>query len=357
IIAKMLGVSIPEVMEGITSDPSVGGELIVEWSDADGQANSRQAVLSANEIVLTRSALHTAQQLGLLDALAAEFALVAPRSLLDDVQEEVREAERLVEQGHTTIGSTDAGLAVTKLEAGDVRLVRNRDRLRESLAWLEAKVQIVTRPVETIPAVGSEEEEVRDHIGRSSQDAVALAKHRGAVLYVDDIGLRRFFPSGSFSTISLLQGLVERGVLNSDARDHHLVFLVTRHIGHVAPSKELLNEALRRSGELGHEGLATVFGLIAGPGLTVLTAAQIVVQVVKAQVSATIRLAPTSQIVSLSLDAMSVVWPVRLCIQAMAQVAADELVLLPHTRQEVADACLEFLKQALGTIANGHSHT
>jgi tetratricopeptide (TPR) repeat protein len=350
-VAEMLDTTIPNVMERIRADPLAAGPMVVEWSDGEGRAHSRQAVLSTRDLVLTRSALHLAGELGILGILAEHFALSVPRSLVDEVEKELREAERLVQEGHTLLGSTGERPALTKFEPGDAWLVRQRDQLGELLAWLSISAQIVFRPLETVPARGSEEEQGRDHIGRGSYDAATLAKHRGALLYADDLGLRRFVsigdPHGSISTVSLLHGLVERGVLTPRDRDHFLLSLVERNVAFIAPSKELLEAALRRSAEIGHRGVTRVFGLLAAPWLTALEAAQIVVQVVKAQVSAPIQLAPTSQIVSLGLDAISVTWPPRLCIQGMGEASSEFLLLLPHVRQEVLEACREFALRAL----------
>jgi tetratricopeptide (TPR) repeat protein len=355
-VAEMLGTTVSDIMEWIRVDPSTTGQLVVEWSDAEGQTRSRQAVLSAEELVLTRSALDLAGHLGILDLLAEQFDLSAPQSLLDELEEELREAEQFVERGHTSLGSTGERLALSKLEPDDPTLVRQRDRLRDLLDWLGISAQIVTRPLETVPAVGSDEEQVRDHIGHASYDAAALAKHRQALLYADDIGLRRFVPvgdpHGSISTISLLHGLVERGVLAPSDRDQHLLALAERNVGLIAPSKELLEAALRRSGELGHQGVRKVFGLLAAPWLTALEAAQIVVQVVKAQISAPIQFATTSEIVLIGLDAMSSGWPARLCIQAMGEASSQLLLLLPHVRHEVLVASREFAALAFRSIGD-----
>jgi predicted Zn-dependent protease len=358
-LAKMLGVSIPEVMHAIRYDPDVAAPLMVEWSNSEGRMHSRLAVLSAKDVVLTRSALHTAVELGLLNILAAEFTLLAPRSLIDEMEEELREAERLVERGHTMIGSSGAGLAVTKLEAGDASLVHRRDRLREILAWLEHSATLVTRPLETIPAAGSKEEEVRGHLGRSSYDAAALAKHRGAPLYADDLGLRRFAPvgdpHGSFSTVSLLEGFAERGALTASVRDRHLLSLVVANTGQVAASRELLLEALRRSDEIGREGLEKVFRLLATSDLTAAAAAHMLVLVVKDQSLAAVQLAPASQIVTLGLGAMSETWPIRLCIQAVAHATSELLTILPQPRREVIEACKDFVAPAFGRVTGGRS--
>jgi tetratricopeptide (TPR) repeat protein len=360
VVAKMLGVSTPEVMDAIRNDPDVAAPLMVEWSNPEGRTNSQLAAVSATEVVLTRSGLHTADELGLLHTVAAEFTLLAPRSLIDEMEEEFRGAERLVERGHTMIGNAGAGITLTQLEAGDASLVDRRDRIREILDWLGYSATLVNRPLETIPAAGSREEEVRDHLGRSSYDAAALAKHRGAVMYADDLGLRRFVPvqnpHGSFSTVSLLQSLVERGALTASMRDKHLLTLVARNTGQVTASPELLMEALRRSDEIGRKGLMKAFWLLATSNLTVAAAAHILVQVVRAQALAPIQLVSASHILSLGLGAMSEAWPLRLCIQAIAQATSELLIVLPQLRTEVIEACKEFMTPAVGGIDSGRSH-
>lgn len=353
-IAKMLHVTIADVMEWISTVPSLAGPLMIEWSDINGQMRGRQAVLADRELVLTRSALHLAGELDLLDLLKEHSVLLAPRSLADDLDRELRDAEQQVLRGHTSMATDNGRLVVTKLDPGDAWLVRKRDRLRELVDWLRVSAQITTRPLETIPAVGSKEEEMREYLGRESSDAVALANHRGAVLYADDIGLRRFVsaddPHGSLSTISLLHGLVERGVMTPADRDRRLLALVAKNAHFILPSKKLLQTALRHSGDLGREGVARVFALLATPSFTAFAAARMVVEVVKAQVSAPIQVASTSEIVSFGLDAMSAGWPTQVCIQAMGQASEELLVLLPQIVQEVLDACKEFAVRSLPNL-------
>lgn len=60
--------------------------------------------------------------------------------------------------------------------------------------WVKENARVEFRPLETIGAPDSDEEEMRATIGEESIDAVSLVGPLGAVLYADDLGLRRFGP-------------------------------------------------------------------------------------------------------------------------------------------------------------------
>ncbi len=346
-IAEMLGATIPDVMSSTMSDPSLAGPLMVEWSDANGQEWSRAAAFAARETVIAPAALKIASDLGLLDLLATEFEVVAPRSLQQALEIEVAEAEQQLASGSTTLFSGQIGLDISKLESGHPALHQRLEDARARLKWITEFARILPRPLDTIGPVGSREEEVRDLVGPSSHDAAALAQRLGATLYADDLGLRRLVPSGeqhgSFSTVSLLHALAERGVISRAEHSKHLLTLAIRNIAVIRPSRALLEEALRSSERISPAGVQRAFDLLGAPGMTVGGASSMAVQTIKGQVMAPIQLAPTDTIVSLALRGMANMWPVPLCIHTLLQAASDELALLPHVRKMIQDACHTFI--------------
>lgn len=100
--------------------------------------------------------------------------------------------------------------------------------VNEQLAWAET-LHVEPR-LDSIKPVGSPEDDIRNHLGRSSFYAAILAEKLGAALYADDLGLRRLALGGavatSFSTLSLLVGLAERGTITAEQRDENLLRLV-----------------------------------------------------------------------------------------------------------------------------------
>jgi tetratricopeptide (TPR) repeat protein len=345
-VASLLGGTIADAMHQASTDPQKSGPLAVEWADRDGQEESRAAAFEATEVVITRSALKTAGDLGLLESIASSYKLVAPRSLSDELREEVFEAERLVAKGQKIAMSGNIGLQLHELAPGHPHLIEQLKIARLLLDWLKASVRIEPRPLPTIGAIGSPEEQVRDFIGNSSADAVALAQHLGATMYADDLGLRRLLPRNergrSFSSIGLLRALAERNFLSRNERDRHLLTLVTRHYRFVLPSRELLSEALRQITELGYTNVQHVFNLLGGPGVIPGDAARIVAQVIKALVTAPIQMSSVERVVQLALNGMATQWPASLCSQLVARAAADELILLPHQLRIVRQVCADF---------------
>ena len=80
-IVSLLPITIPELMLAASGDPLVR-PLLVEWSDLPSQEASVAAATEAHAIVLTRSALATAQRMGLLEAVAARYEVAIPTSLV-----------------------------------------------------------------------------------------------------------------------------------------------------------------------------------------------------------------------------------------------------------------------------------
>ena len=346
VVAGVLGSTITDAMSQASIDPAEFGPLLVEWSDREGQHESRAAAVQATEVVLTRSAVHTASTLGLVGRLRDTYTLVAPRSLRDALRREVADAEKLVIEGFKAVASGSTGLTVQDLEPGHPHLKSQLELLRAQVTWLEQSTRIEARPLETIKLPESREQEAREFVGRSSYDAVALTAHRDATMYADDLGLRRFLPKGSpgrsFSSVGLLFALAQRGVLTAEERDGHLLTLVQAHYAFVPPTRELLDLAVRGSAHLPHSIVAEVFALLGGPSMTLAEVAQIAAQVVKLVITRPIQVMAPELAVKLSLEAMARRWPRQLCALALQNAAQSELALLPQGLHIVQRLCSSF---------------
>jgi hypothetical protein len=130
--------------------------------------------------------------------------------------------------------------------------------------------------------------------------------------------------------------------LSPGIRDKHLVKLLEHHYNAIHPTPELLLEALA-PGQTAHAHIQ-VFGLLAGPTVDVFQSARTLVRAVRISVTSTVQTAPPRQIVRYGLEAMSLKFPPLACAQVVAQVAGDELYLLPSHLQAVRRICAEFLK-------------
>jgi tetratricopeptide (TPR) repeat protein len=346
--AVRLGVSIDELMSASMGDLETAGPLMVEWSGIDDQRTGCDAAAAGGVVILTRSALRTAQGLGLLDALAQQFTLVAPRSLYDEIRGELAEAERAVLKGVSTMLPGPAGPMRLDFKAGHATLVQKRDRLTVLRDWLSSpeSVSIRPRPLTSSQLSSSKMEEMRTFIGPDSFDAFALADAMDGVLYADDIGLRRLALTGkpprSFSTVTLLPSLVDAGEIVSSARDDHLVTLAINNYVHVLPTSEMLAGALRRRPALSNDECEIVFGTLGGPGVAVGEAAQIGSRTIRDSAMRSIQTTSTGAVTKLILRGMARNAPIRLCAALLARRANKDLALLPRELEQVTRVCAEF---------------
>ncbi|MEO6324434.1 MAG: tetratricopeptide repeat protein [Thermoanaerobaculia bacterium] len=345
-VAGVLGVSVADVMAAAMMPDRSLGPLIVDWSDLAGQQESRDAARRATNVVITRSALETTIDLGLLDQIADTYTWVAPRSLLNVLNRELDRAEHQQANGLSFVIPSAAGIQLEELPAGDLRLEVKAARLRRLIAWLTDNARIDLRPLETIPASGSREDETRTAMGRDSHDSVRLAEHLKGTMFADDLGLRRYLPKGaparSFSTTSLLQILVERGVLSGEVRDQMLLKLVDRTYTMIMPTESLLSMAFRQP-ERNRSDLVRVFGLVTMPPVDLAMAARLVVETLRTEIVAPLQVVDFESLVIIALEAMTVRWGVAPSANALSAAAATILVLLPRDADMVRRVAKAFI--------------
>jgi tetratricopeptide (TPR) repeat protein len=341
-LAKALSVALPQVMDGLPLEPTLGA-LIVEWQDAPSRVKSRASAAQSKTVVITRSALHTLEQLGMRDILVGPYRLVAPATLRRSLRRELIDARKDVGNGRKTLMAAPPALGMDSIEAGDPRLVSRVEQLQDSLTWVDEHVEFLPRPLATIGTRESEEERDRESIGADSHDAAELALANGWALYADDLGLRRMLlgtNATSLSTLALLDALVERGVLTSDVRDKAMNDLVIRGYRFVAPSKGLLLDALRR--QLPKAQLDAVFALLGRKLTTLDDASVIVIGTIKSLAVMPIQIASIEFVARRSLETMATQWGRSISAQAVRRVAELELALLPQALDQVRTVCEEF---------------
>jgi len=342
LVAQRLGCLIVELMSSASAEPEISGPLVVEWADANGQARSVETARSCATAVLTRSGLETAYSLNLLEQVAASMTVLVPRSLLDELRGELKEDKKRVESGYSKLGAGGpAGVSMTDLPANHPGLVRRVEVVQEQLNWAESQ-QVEPRPLGSIRPAGSREEETRGILGRSSYDAVILAQRPDVALYADDLGLRKVAlagsPSPSFSTVSLLVALAERGLIPGDDRDRNMLRLVRGNYAFVPPTAELLDMAVREEPVNGIASLRQAFVLLGSQAITAHEAARIAMGVVKAA-AMRIQTVTIESLTEMALQAMAARWQMPLCISLVNQEASDQLRLLPQHREAVRRAC------------------
>jgi tetratricopeptide (TPR) repeat protein len=344
-VAGMLDIGLADAMAGAMTREF--GPLATEWVDAVGQEISRAAARTATKVVLTRSALETLLHLDLLEIVRTHFEWVVPHSLNEALERECEDAEEHVAVGQRTLASGETGLRMEEWAPDHPALVARQARATTQRTWVAENARVEFRPLETIGAPDSDDEEMRATIGEDSMDAVHLADHLGIVLYADDLGLRRFGPRGvraaSFSSIGLLPVLAEKAVISDIQRDHLLLRLIDREYTAVPPTKELLLAVLKPS-EAQRDAAAKVFGLLGHPSMELDRAAALAAEVLRDSALAPLQTTWFSHVAALVLEGMSLKWPAPLCSAALEEAVRSPLALMPAQREIVRECCKTFLR-------------
>lgn len=352
-VTTILDISIPEFMRAAAQDPLVR-PLFVEWSDAVSNEASARAATDAKSIILTRSGLATAESLGILDHLAAEYEVIVPTSLVWQLRIEIAAASKAVADGRSTIMLAGYGPHIEDVPAGDPRLLQALEAAEGSLSWLERSARTEPRPLGTMAPPGSRDELLRDQIGPPSFDALGLARAGIGTLFADDLGLRRLAIESrlpSISTIAVLDALVVKGRVTSAERDRHLVDLVLGGYEFIRPTSGLLEEALRRMPGLGREALRRAFAPLGGPLVTAPEAAMLAAHAIKAAATATIETAGVDVVADAAIRAMSIRWRQPLVARLVLVAAERELRLLPSRYlRTVTSVCTDLAAEGAGSI-------
>jgi tetratricopeptide (TPR) repeat protein len=202
-VAVAVGSNIRSVYDHRTSLPS--GRLFVEAGDQASMVASYDAGASGHPVVLTLSALLTWHRLGMLDVLPVLFQrLLAPQSLVDELQDEARNLSDEAEHGSGTMAWVADRLVVR--ESNPEWFALQQAEIKTLGEWVREKCLRLPRPVTALRAA---DEERRQALGGSSHDALTLAKEQGAVIMADDFGLRRLarneYEVQSFSSFAALK--------------------------------------------------------------------------------------------------------------------------------------------------------
>jgi hypothetical protein len=178
-----------------------------------------------------------------------------------------------------------------------------------------------------------------------SNDALELVLFSPGVLYADDLGLRKIgngLGVSSFSTVSLVQVLAEKGIVESHERDKLLVSLAERHYYVIEVSPEMLIEALAPGRPL--QSARDVFSLLAAPTMNVETAATTLVRAVKTVAMQDIKTTTAGRVIRDGLEAMASSFQPLAVARAVIRAANAELALLPRELQLVKGASVEFVR-------------
>jgi hypothetical protein len=344
--AGVLGIRIADVMHASRALADMG-PLWVEWSDMEGQAESRDAARVATCVVLTRSAIETLAELEILDRIEDAYEWYAPQSLVDALEKECSDAEERFHEGFQALVADESGFRAEEVLPGDPSLQARMDRARKLSGWVAKRARVEHRPLDTIERPGSPDEEARARIGADSLDAVRVAQHFGITMLSDDLGLRRMLPrdSGarSFSTVWLIPALADAGRLSARDAERLLLELVERNYAPILPTRGLLAAAIKQ--ERGATAsLRRAFGLLAGPILDLSSAARLAADALKASLLLPVRVIEVAPLTQIILEALASKWPPVLCANTFRKAASVELALLPIEMRSVRETVTVFVK-------------
>jgi tetratricopeptide (TPR) repeat protein len=250
IVAELLNVSLNEAMIAICHSTKIAGPLRVEWSDPEGREESRTAAQQSPKVVLTRSALVTAQIINILDLLGDRYSLIAPHSLRQELRSEQARLQKNFAQGVTLMGIHEGQIYRTQYDAGHEYLRGQVENFQTLWSWVEQYVHFLALPLSKVFPVGSKEDVCRNSIGRSSMDAVGLSQAENIAMYADDLGLRHFFKKGdvgrSFSSVGLIRGWADLGVITPSDRDEMFLKMLMMNYDGVPISLSLIQLAFNR---------------------------------------------------------------------------------------------------------------
>lgn len=222
VVAGAMNASIPDVFWALATDGA--RSVLVEYSD--GHESSAAAAGSELPAVVTRSALISAEHLGVLGILKTLHpVLLVPRSLLDELAEERVELAEKAKKGTAAFVQESSGMVHREVpaEAYQAQLVRFDDMC----SWMKENCIAQARPLASIE---SENQALREALGPSSYDAIALTRFNSGEIYADDLGLRRLVLAEAkrfgFSTFGLITTAHTRRILSDEQFANHLAILL-----------------------------------------------------------------------------------------------------------------------------------
>jgi tetratricopeptide (TPR) repeat protein len=261
-----------------------GERLYTEFGDTRSLERSVAAAANTTPLVLTRSALVTAELLwpegvdlyALMERLGRQ--LLAPQRLLDELEEERRALQLAVRQGTTRLGVGPAGFVSSATTPEQT--ARQGELLVRSIAWVR---RVATVPIRSLASISPAAQRLGDVLGFSSVDALDAAGSYGATLYADDLGLRRFETAVAIgvqgcSTWALVTAAHARGLLKPREARRAVAALVRLQHYFVPLSAELLAGLVSDEAHQVTASTRLVFRRLSDPAIDAQTAIDVAAQ-------------------------------------------------------------------------------
>jgi len=316
---------------------------MVEWDDADRAAWSVQQARDASVLVVTRSSLKSMVELDLSAMVARGYELMAPRSLLAELRGELKAAREELLHGRKSLSAGGPGMQWHEVPAGHEVLRNALERAESTLALAADSLRIEARPLGLVSRDDSSPASLRQRMGASSYDALGLVEAFSGVLWADDLGLRRFAPTGeiarSISSVSLLPALAEKGLIDARSRDRLLVSLAGRGYALVPASPGLLLEALRDAVS-SPDQITRAFSVLGSSLHEPDEAARITASACRAATLEAVRTVAVERIAEQAIDAISARVPRRTAAGLVLREAERALALLPMDLASVRSTCI-----------------
>jgi tetratricopeptide (TPR) repeat protein/predicted nucleic acid-binding protein len=182
VIADLLGRSIVDVWTALVG---LQGERL--FASVDGSFDGSVEPVEGQALVLDLVGVLTASHLAVLSLLAESFRLIVPRSVVDDLRRHHSERFEGAPQAGT-LGKIKEQYVHTEISEDE------RARARRYSEDLLASIEVNTEIASTTAALELEPGEyakLQNTLGRSSADAILVAKEEQALLFSDDLRLRQ----------------------------------------------------------------------------------------------------------------------------------------------------------------------
>ncbi len=349
-LAGALGRSQPDLCHTLISRKS--GSLHVEFAENDLREASLSAAGDGSPLVLTRSALLTLQSIEsagvpIMTALSKTGRrLIVARALVDDLEEEERDAAQWRGKSRAVLAAAPSGFAIH--EVGVAEVASAHDRSVSLLVWVREHAAIEVRPASAVVPAAVE---WRARIGKSSADALELCGSEAATLLADDrglrrVGLERVARFSSCSTWALIHALQATQHLSPEQARRAVRHVIALRHDFITVDVGLLIGSLRDSAFQFTADTSAVFDRLAGKEVAVESAAVVSALLLRELATDAIGFGALGAAAQICAERMTRANDVRVAVNLLTLAADRALRFLPHAHDIVMRSLSVFAESA-----------
>ena len=341
LVAEASGIGLPELFDELTDPRSKRPEYTVEGIGSE-YLDAIAAVRDCTALVLTLDALVGADALGLLSVLEnSKLNLFAPYSLRGHLISLRDEAAVNAQEGSDILSTDDAG-ALRMINFGPEYFLPRHSRYERLLLWVNAHIELRGRPLAALEREGELEIKLRTAVGETPTDAIEIASESGAVLYTDDLRMRRAALGEGrcrgCSSITLAEALADRGLIQAEQRYRTRLTLIERRWVAVPVDAVTIHAAIQARHTLGETIVRSALARCAVPHVSLDTAATIVAQASRLLALESVQGMTAVDLTMRAVQVFSSRWPRRNIVSALGAQLDRTLALLPILRAEIQAA-------------------